>query len=278
MRAALILEVLLVAALSTPVQGAPAARCGGLDAEAILVKARQSFHASPEPPYVVYTFSRKEYLDLSPQFEMTYQERVWYRSRDGAALARKTAGGHAYGALEFREQRFDAPMDPGPPTADIFEPAVSGQLRTSDAESEPASHLPLIGSVRTHAELDYRAELGDCSGTTAHLRLQPRREPDRNRLRELWVDPSTGAIQRFVATDRLYRGVSDLWDLDMFSGSMGTVDGVPVIATLHAEADTPEGRESGDYRFYDVAFPATLPGWYFEPRTYGFHRADAPSA
>jgi hypothetical protein len=29
--------------------------------------------------------------------------------------------------------------------------------------------------------------------------------------------------------------------------------------------------------FSDVRFPATLPDWYFQPKIYGAHRADAPT-
>jgi hypothetical protein len=32
-----------------------------------------------------------------------------------------------------------------------------------------------------------------------------------------------------------------------------------------------------DYSFRDITFPAMLPDWYFDARTYAAHQSDAPS-
>jgi hypothetical protein len=52
-------------------------------------------------------------------------------------------------------------------------------------------------------------------------------------------------------------------------------DGLPLIDSIHGRtlADTYET----EYTFRDVAFPTTLPDWYFEPKSYGAHRDELPS-
>jgi hypothetical protein len=60
---------------------------------------------------------------------------------------------------------------------------------------------------------------------------------------------------------------------------MGSVQGFPVVTNLHGVVTGGyhgDGQEV-DYRFTDIAFPATLPSWYFDARSYAAHQNDAPS-
>jgi hypothetical protein len=248
--------------------------CGGVQAEALLMRSRDAFRARKTPPYVVYTIERRETVNGMPDLGMTYERRIWYRSADGAALTRRVWQGRAVGGLIFERPRFNAALDPGPPTADIFEPAPPRPI--PQATSRPGPELPEIGSVSTHVELDYRANIVECTAAGAHVRLTARRDPDRNRLRDLWIDPSTAAVRRFVAADRLYHGISDVWDPDVADAAFAAGGDVPLIATIHMVADTQGGEDISDYRFEAVSFPASLPGWYFDPATYRPHVAEAP--
>lgn len=263
--------------------GSPAARavqppdtCAGLTAETVLVRSRNTFHVRRQPAFVVYTISRRETVNGLPDFENTYTTRVWYRLADGMALTRRAHGKRADGPLMSEQPRFNAALDPGPPTADIFQ---LGSLRPEPAQTtSPKDALPEVGSVSTHVEADYKASFVSCDPSIVHLRLDPRRDPDRNRLRELWIDRTNLGVLRFVATDRLYRGLTGIWDPDSFDARFGMEGDVPVIRTIHAESDGPElGDEESEYHFDAIAFPDSLPDWYFEPRTYRSHIADAPN-
>ena len=103
----------------------------------------------------------------------------------------------------------------------------------------------------------------------------PRRDPDRNRLRELYVDRKTLELKEVVATDKLYdedRG-SHVYPM-LFTITLGWMHDMPVVTHIHG---TPTyrsrfgylGRDATvDYDFNDITFPASLPDWYFDPRSY----------
>jgi hypothetical protein len=250
--------------------------------DAILARARAVFRARPRPTFVVYTLSRVERVGMLPDFENTYVNRIWYRCNDGAAMTRRVPGGAARGPLIFERPRFNAALDPGPPTADIFEraPAQPGV----EAAPEPApTALRTIGSVSTSVESDYRADVVDADARTYHLRLTPRRDPDRNRLREIWIDRDGYAVRRFIAADRMYHGDTDAWDPETFDVRLDREGEIPVIRSIEARPDLREqpwtypSDEVGTYRFSDIAFPPSLPDWYFRPSTYGEHLTEAPT-
>jgi hypothetical protein len=53
------------------------------------------------------------------------------------------------------------------------------------------------------------------------------------------------------------------------------LDGIPVLQSIHGQ--TSYDQFETDYTYKDVVFPPSLPGWYFEPKTYGLHRNEAPA-
>ncbi|MEO6991000.1 MAG: hypothetical protein ABI346_02465 [Candidatus Baltobacteraceae bacterium] len=248
---------------------------------AIFDRAKALFRSRLRPPFVVYTVSRVERIDGMPDFENTYTTRVWFRASDGAALTRRTERGRAVGPLVFARPRFNAPLDPGPPTADIFERAPAYPRATVPATATPA--MPTIGNVVAPVESDYRVSLGTSDAETYHLLLVARREPDRNRLSELWVERATWSVRRAIAADRLYFGEGPNWIADRLDIRFDSRDGLPTIARISASTDVDvESRENGpheegEYRFGAMTFPASLPAWYFRPEEYGRHSVDAPS-
>ena len=93
---------------------------------------------------------------------------------------------------------------------------------------------------------------------------------------ELWVDARTLDLRRALVRDHLYfdfgiRSIDDEFDVRFRPGPAN----LPVIATIHGQTD--DGDYETDYTFEDVAFPASLPDWYFTPKQYGMHRSDAPA-
>ncbi len=249
----------------------------------IFERAKAVFRAAKRPPYIVYTLHRREIVDGSFDFTSTYTTRIWCRTADGAALSRRTWRGKAYGDLEFIHPVFNAPIDPGPPTADVFQPAPPPST-ANEPQPEPTASLPTLADVTVRGELDYRVTLAGIDHDQYHLRLAALRDPERNRLREVWIERRTFAVRRLVANDTLFYLGTGIERPEIFDVTLASVDGVPVISTIHAttafdfDSSGMDEREEGDYTFDDVSFPPTLAAWYFEPMLYGAHLADAPRA
>jgi hypothetical protein len=251
---------------------------------------RQFRSHRPPPPYVTYTLVRKQTLDDGyPDLVDSYTYHIWCRTSDRAALGRRVYRGSARGTLEFLRPSFNEPWDPGPPTADLFEPAPA-HPHTNPREfvptPEPTGSLPpVIASVTVMGEFDYRVTNVVTQGNLLHVSLQPRRDPDRNRLRELYVDRKTLELQEVVATDKLYEegdGPTHVYPM-VFTITMGWMNNMPVVThvhgtpTLEADAEYLGKDATVDYDFNDIEFPSTLPAWYFDPRSYAMHVEDAPS-
>lgn len=249
----------------------------------ILARVKAGLRAVDRPPFVVYTIVRHDTIDGVPDMQNSYALRIWCRTSDSAALARHVFAGRTVGPAEFIEPVFDKPIDPGPPTADLLD--VIRQTQGTSPTPAPAptgSSAPVIGSVSVVIETNYRVTYGGVDGSDDHLVLEARRDPDRNRLTDLYVDRYKYTIHRAVAHDHLYsdgRVIPQRFEIDF-----GTLHGVPVIIAIHGQTDfaAPENRDAGlplnevKYRFEDVSFPAQLPDWYFDPAQYGTHRGDYP--
>ncbi len=248
------------------------------DAYAILAHVRAERRLSERPPFVAYTLIRRDTFEGAPDFANSYTLRIWCRTVDSAALSRRVFGSHARGNAEFIVPAFDKPIDPGPPTADLLD-----VIREDQASPAPAASgaLPVIGSVATAIETNYDVSVAGVSGTDVHLRLRARRDPDRNRLTDLFVDRDSYAIDRAVAHDHLYKQGQSV--PERFEIVFGVQGDVAVIRSIHGQTDYSElaARSSEplhevDYRFEDITFPSVLPAWYFEPAEYGAHRAELP--
>ena len=273
--------LLLAAVLATPA-AAPSAEPTPTP-QRVLGLIRSQFRSHrPPPPYETYTLVRKQNATNGyPDFVNSYTVHVWARTVDGAAMTRLVYRDEARGPLTFARPAFNADFDPGPPTADLFEPAPVrvrpvSVVRTPDPYTTP---LPVIGGVRALLELDYRVDSSSTEGDLVHLRIFPIRDAARNRLREIYADAKTLEVRRLVSTDTLFvdQGKGGVFPITN-TITMGTVYGFPVVKTMHGAVGggyAGDGREV-DYRFDDIAFPDTLPAWYFDPRAYTVHQNDAP--
>ncbi|MGA9945706.1 MAG: hypothetical protein WBE79_05385 [Candidatus Cybelea sp.] len=255
----------------------------------LLFLIRRQFRSHrPPPPYTTYTLIRKQTLDDGyPDLLNSYTYHIWVRTSDRAALGRRVYHGSSRGTLEFLRPSFNEPWDPGPPTADLFEPAPL-HPHTSPREfvptPEPTGALPkTIASVTALGEFDYRVTRVANEGDRIHVSLMPRRDIDRNRLRELYVDAKTLELKEVVATDKLYEEDSSKHVYPMlFTVTLGWMHNMPIVTQIHGtptyEADSEYlGRDATvDYDFTDITFPDSLPEWYFDPRSYAQHTDDAP--
>jgi hypothetical protein len=257
--------------------------------ERVLYEIRRQFRSHrPPPPYVTYTLIRKQTLDDGyPDLLNSYTYHIWCRTYDRAALGRRVYHGSARGTLEFLRPSFNEPWDPGPPTADLFEPAPvhpHNNPREFVPTPEPSGSLPpVIASVTALGEFDYRITRVANEGDLVHVSLVPRRDPDRNRLREIYADAKTLELKEVIATDKLYETDNGNHVYPMlFTVTLGWMNNMPVVTHIHGtptyETDAEYlGRDATvDYDFNDIAFPGSLPDWYFDPRSYAGHTSDAP--
>jgi hypothetical protein len=257
----------------------------------LLYEIRRQFRSHrPPPPYVTYTLVRKQTLDDGyPDLLNSYTYHIWCRNYDRAALGRRVYRGSSRGTLEFLRPSFNEPWDPGPPTADLFEPAPAhphSSPRDFVPTPEPTGNLPLtIASVTVLGEFDYRVTRVADEGDLIHVSLMPRRDPDRNRLREIYVDRKTLELKEVVATDKLYDDEDSgrhIYPM-LFTVTLDWMNNMPVVTHIHGtptyQTDSEYlGRDATvDYDFNDITFPASLPEWYFDPRDYAQNQANAPS-
>lgn len=246
-----------------------------------MIRAKFRSHRPP-PAYITYILERKQLTDQGyPDYAESYKTKYWTRNADRAALTRRVNRDINRGEMKFDRPAFNESRDPGPPTADLFEPAPRKSRPVSFVPTpEPVgSSLPTIGNISVVGEFDYRVDTIATEGNELHLTILPTRDPDRNRLRELFVDRKTLELHKLVATDKLFLlGSSDVYGVT-FTVTLGMLEGTPVVKTIHGVVgDGYQGDGSiVDYTFRDITFPATLPAWYFDPKTYAQHEAEEPS-
>ncbi|HTX57070.1 MAG TPA: hypothetical protein VMD47_08185 [Candidatus Acidoferrales bacterium] len=245
----------------------------------LLAKIRDVFRSHrPPPPYETYTIIRKQQTSYGyPDYVNSYTDHVWYRSSDHAALRRRISTLGDVGPLIFDRPIFNAATDPGPPTADVFEPAPLHTYPPSFIPTPEASLPPVIVTVKARGEFDYRVTSVQREGDELHLTLVPRRDPERNRLRELWVDAKTLEMRKLVATDKLFVPGHDPYPV-LFTIEFAMYEGIPVITHIHGVVyGSYDGDgQTVDYTYKDLVFPASLPAWYFDPHQYAQHLNDAP--
>jgi hypothetical protein len=237
----------------------------------------------PPPPFEIYTIARKQNTDRGfPDYPNSYQERIWIRNLDRAALSRRILIVPAMGPPTFERPAFNEDYDPGPPTADLFEPAPAKPHPISDVPTpEPTNAYQVIGRVVTVGEYDYNVTSVTPEGDQLHLVLEPIRDPERNRLRELWVNRDTLELTRIKSHDRLFvpggpHG-TDIYGV-IFDIKIAMLQGIPVVTDIHGivgDNFTGDGQIV-DYTFRNISFPQTLPDWYFDARSYAQHQNDLP--
>ncbi|GAC1355261.1 MAG: hypothetical protein NVSMB31_15680 [Vulcanimicrobiaceae bacterium] len=251
--------------------------------EKLLADIRRVFRSHrPPPPYVTYTIVREQNTEFGyVDYAGSYSNRVFLRSSDRAAMTRLIGRDDFRGDPVFDRPAFNEARDPGPPTADVFEPAPV-HSRPVEFVPTPEPNAPTqIGTVRSVGETQYRVSKVALEGNQYHLTVYPFRDLDRNRLREIYVDKNTLELQKLVATDKLfvnYKTDDGNTYPVTFTYTMSMLEGRPVVTDLHGVVDpsyTGDGA-AVDYHFRDIKFPSSLPDWYFDQRQYRRHLAEAP--
>ncbi len=239
-----------------------------------LIRAQFRSHRPP-PPYETYTLVRSQKATNGfPDFANSYTKHIWVRNVDRAALTRMVFRDEARGDLVFDRPAFNEARDPGPPTADVFEPAPARPHPIEEVPTPEPNYtpLPVIGGVRTIIESDYKVETLEVEGDQLHLHIYPIRDIERNRLREVFCDRKTYELRKLIATDKLFLDKGPVYPVT-FTITMGVVQGVPVVTDIHGVVGggyNDDGKDV-DYQFRDITFPKALPDWYFNPRQYAQH-------
>jgi hypothetical protein len=282
--------VALTLAVASPAPHAPAAPSPQVSASPTpspqrllgLIRAKFRTHRPP-PPFEIYTIARKQNTDRGfPDYVASYQERIWVRNLDRAALSRRVLIVPAMGPPVFERPAFNSDRDPGPPTADLFEPAPAKPTQVSDVPTpEPTNAFQVIGRITVVSEYDYTVTSVTPEDDQLHLILSPIRDPERNRLRELWVNRETLELTRIKSHDRLFVSGgphgTDIYGV-IFDIKIAMLQGVPVVTDIHGivgDNYTGDGQVV-DFTFRNISFPQTLPDWYFDARTYAQHQNDLP--
>lgn len=245
----------------------------------------------PPPTYETYTLIRKQNTNYgAPDYANSYTKHYWVRNTDRAALVRMVYRDDYDGDMTFDRPALNQPRDPGPATADLFEPAHPQPVNVVPTPEPTLPPLKTIGSVIALGESEYNVPKMTVEGAELHLVLQPRRDPERNVLREIWVDKHSYVLRRLIAHDRLFAEGDGVYPVK-FTYTLGYLDGYVVITHLDGvvlpivdkdrSGNVSERAYDGDgqtvtFDFQDIAFPKSLPDWYFDPRQYGHHLAEAP--
>jgi hypothetical protein len=247
----------------------------------LLGQIRRQFRSHrPPPPYETYTLERVQLTDRGfLDYAESYTYHIWARNLDRAALKRKVYRGINRGFLEFDRPAFNEARDPGPPTADVFEPAPEHPHPVEFVPTPEAkqTELPTIATVQTVGEFDYRVDSVAYEGDLVHLSISPTRDPDRNRLREVYADRTTYELRKLIARDKLFIQGGPVYGVT-FTITMGWTAGLPVVTDIHSKADDNYVGDAAvlDFHFRDIAFPTSLSDWYFDSKQYAQHEKDAP--
>jgi len=155
---------------------------------------------------------------------------------------------------------------------------------TPEPSGEP---LKTIGSVVAIGESDYDVPKMTVERNLLHLVLKPRRDPERNVLREIWVDKRSYELRKIIAHDRLFTEDGEGIFPMTITYSLGYLSKQLVVTRFHGvilprvDSDGTQHTVAGigstiDIDFQDITFPSSLPAWYFDARQYAQHLSEMP--
>ena len=127
---------------------------------------------------------------------------------------------------------------------DDASPPAASDVAGPSSSSSPSSSYRTIGKIASSFLRDYEAALvgdGDLDGVdTYHLRLTPRRDPQRNRLREIWVETASYLPVRIISSANFQAGPATRvsWQIDYRD-----VDGCRLIDEERALGPLDYGRD-----------------------------------
>ena len=246
----------------------------------------------PEPPYIAFTFENRGFVYSGP-----YNDRRQTISPAGELLRVlvRTSDGRA-AVCAFKNERGWDVLHPmvGIVSDRIGWLAVTNIARLGDfplanfglryatqsrpdffeatAPSPQPSPMRVIASVVAIESPPYQiADLGDTAiddRPVYHLGLNPTHDPQRNVLRQIWVDKTTFLPVRYVAL----RTVLDAPEPFIYAI---TVDSAVIddhLVNVDAEGLSQDGL--GRWRVFQISFPDSEPDWVFNPAQWPRHNGE----
>jgi hypothetical protein len=277
-------------------------------AERIFARARDAWRGQSGVPYLRYG-ALVRYLHNGHVFDNWWD--AYYRSRDGAlsleplhdiAEEKHRLGGVPFSIFGFtffdtnpdaEPIRLDQPRIDPVSSFGILTRGVLGRSSLPASHPTPAPSASPNGSASpapqpsdafreiAHVEAntrDYQIELAGTErvvGVPAlHLTLTPLREPEANRLRDLWVDPATYRTVQLNVQGLLggkpYDGVEWTVRYVLLNGH-NYVQQIVADAPLHFGLDTSVPKFEFD--FVDYHFPSEVPQFTFDHSLLGSGRS-----
>jgi len=290
-RAVLLAAAALTGAAPVPSPSPPAASATAApdpEGERLFLQTRRAWALDAEVPFLRYG-ALVRYLHGGNHVVDTWWD-ASYRSADGVLVLERIHDAEAenrrlkgfpfsiFGVKIFDTNadaepiRVDAPRLP--PTSNF---GISGRAPARAATPAPGTSptpLPSPGDLREigHVEANARnyaiAYVGDdvVGGTSArHIRLTPVRDPEINRLRDVWIDAATNRTLRLdvqgILNGKPYDGIR--WTVRYVTlEGRSYVQQIVADEPLHFGLDTTIPKFEID--FVDYQFPASIPRQVFE--------------
>lgn len=246
----------------------------------------------PQPTYIAFTFENRGAAYVGP-----YNSPSRYLENSGELLRVlvRTSDGRA-AVCAFKNQRgWELPQPiVGIVTDRVGWLAVTNIMRLGDfpladfglrydtdsrpnffeanTPSQQAWPIPVIGRVVAFAPPPYRiVNLGDTTMNdhpAYHFGLDPIRNPERNVLRQIWIDKATFLPVRYVA-------LRTVLDVPVPFTYAITVDSEEIDGHLvNVDADGSSEDGLGRWRISEISFPDTEPGWVFDPVQWPRHNGE----
>jgi hypothetical protein len=282
---------LAFSASARPATSKPTPLVPDLLADRIFAHARDAWQARAEAPFLMYGI-RLRITKGSRQWDNWWE--AFYRNSDQKFVTHRIAlqqdEERRLKGVPLRLQAFGLKIFDTNPDAEpivVEEPSIQasesfGILRAKaaagfglvDSGETPEATPTEIGRVQAVSR-DYAVQLvNDDEGADDglyHLKLTPQRDPQRLRLRELWV-----AKTDYVTSKLVVDGISDgePYDRARWVASYTQVRGRVYLqqlkneAPLHFGLTTLQGMEID---FIDYHFPASIPHYEFVKMTFGKH-------
>jgi hypothetical protein len=278
-RATLASLVLLVAHLCVP------AAAAAPDADALFLQAKQAWRGRTEAPFVTYAV-RASYLFHNHMIADWFQ--LTYRASDGALAVHVIdipgEAAHKEGGVPlylFGLKIFDTNPD-----ADeiamrqpAIEPAFTFGLMphtflanvdrvaadpTPEPDQERLREIGRVIAVNREYAITYAGEEQLRYGDTYHLVLAPLRDPQLNRLRDLWIEKESHLLLR--------ARVAGIFDGPPYNRVAWTIDYVPLAGRIYIQqVRTEQDMHFGIDRiahmkldFVDYRFPKDVPDYLFQ--------------
>jgi hypothetical protein len=253
--------------------------------DALLARARDAWRTRTEAPFVTYAV-RAEYEFHNRTFDDWFQ--LTYRATDNALVVHPIIipgeeGRRLRGVpfTIFGVKIFDTNPDADPialrypaigpadtfglmPHAFLPTVAPSPGDPTPDPDHERLKEIGRVVSVNREYRVTLAGEDKLRYGDAYHLALTPLRDPELNRLRDLWIAKDTYITLRET--------VAGLFDVKPYDGATWTVDYVPLEGRMYIQQiRTSDDMHFGIERirhmqldFVDYHFPSDVPKETFE--------------